>query len=612
MSQKIDVPGMGVVEFPDGMSDDQISAAIESNAPKQPHSLLEQAGIAGGAAFKGLAALPLAFADLTDAPNALSSKVMGIPYQSPSDRIKELGSAALSRLGLRMDEPNTKGERLMSDAVSGAFSAIGGPGSVARGMIAGGAAGLSSGLAREGGAGAGGQIAAGLVGGMTPVALEGAARSVGGALANAGAAIGSQFGNKRAIERLASQAIKTEAGANAPRIAAANLAATEYVPGAKPTVAQAIAEANMGTGDQFGGGIVALEKSLSGARGLEDILPSVAKGQQLAIVDPLQAMAGGSTRQAQDAAQSMAKAARASGAGAQYEAIAPTLTKVDADLVNLLSSPAGTKAYEMARAIAKNDAAVRASKGLPAIPFELTNQQGQIVGHSAQGLQYVKEALDSLSKDKALQAQLGLSGSALVPIKQIRSGLVDWMNQKIPGWQDARTNYGTQSNPVNRFQAGQAYLDAYKNEVGNATPGAFANALGRGEDAFFKRATGDPRGVKLHPLEEQHIANVGKQLARDAEMKRIASGTNAGGAGNLASSELAQVPNLLNRTAMVVNFMLKHIGMGANIPVAREVAQRLADPKAFNELLLRPVSDPARRVAEALQGASMGAISEQQ
>jgi hypothetical protein len=35
MPQQIDVPGMGIVEFPDGMDDDQIAAAIKQNMPKQ-------------------------------------------------------------------------------------------------------------------------------------------------------------------------------------------------------------------------------------------------------------------------------------------------------------------------------------------------------------------------------------------------------------------------------------------------------------------------------------------------------------------------------------------------------------------------------------------------
>lgn len=58
MPQQIDVPGMGIVEFPDGMDDDQIASAIKSNmAPKQVNTemtwaektiapLLEKYGIA--------------------------------------------------------------------------------------------------------------------------------------------------------------------------------------------------------------------------------------------------------------------------------------------------------------------------------------------------------------------------------------------------------------------------------------------------------------------------------------------------------------------------------------------------------------------------------------
>lgn len=38
MAQQINVPGMGVVEFPDGMSDDAIAKAIQANMPKTPEN----------------------------------------------------------------------------------------------------------------------------------------------------------------------------------------------------------------------------------------------------------------------------------------------------------------------------------------------------------------------------------------------------------------------------------------------------------------------------------------------------------------------------------------------------------------------------------------------
>jgi hypothetical protein len=584
-------------------------------APEKPqaqHDMLDKIGLMGSAAFRGITSLPLAAADASDAANAIAAKLTGRPYEAPSEQIKRLGESALSKAGLRLEQPNTKGERLAQDAVTGAFSTVGGPGSMARNMVSGGMAGLAGGNAREAGAGVGGQMLASLLGGMSPAIAENFLRGIGGIAGNAGAAIGAAYGNQRGINRLASQAIKTEAGADAPRIAAANLAGTEYLPGAKPTVAPSIAQANMGVPEQFGGGGVGLEKNLSGARGLEDVLPSIAKRNKLAMEEPLQLMAGGSTRKAQDAAQEMAKASRAAGAGAQYEALAAKQVANDHTLELLLNSPAGTKAMELARNISKNDNAVLQAAGKPSIPFELTDSKGNVLGYTAKGLQYVKEALDSVSGDKLLQAQLGLSGSALVPVKGIRSGLVSWMNKNIPGWEDARTAYAKQSGPLNRLQVGQEGLNKLQNEQGTLTPTSFMNVIGRNEDSFLKGATGSPRQIDMLPQEAEHFAGVGKQLARDAEMKRIASGINGAGSGNLASNEIAQIPNLLNRTAMVVNFMLKHVGGGANIPVAKEIAKRLGDPASFNELLLRPVGDPYRRVAESLMATSVGAVSQQQ
>lgn len=60
MPQRIDVPGMGVVEFPDGMSDDQISAAIKSNLPQDSLAgdVAKSAGIGLAHGTISLAGLP--------------------------------------------------------------------------------------------------------------------------------------------------------------------------------------------------------------------------------------------------------------------------------------------------------------------------------------------------------------------------------------------------------------------------------------------------------------------------------------------------------------------------------------------------------------------------
>lgn len=65
----VEVPGMGDVEFPDDMSDDQIAAAIKKNlAPSAEPSFLQgtkrAAGLTGRAIYEGVASLPLMAMDM--------------------------------------------------------------------------------------------------------------------------------------------------------------------------------------------------------------------------------------------------------------------------------------------------------------------------------------------------------------------------------------------------------------------------------------------------------------------------------------------------------------------------------------------------------------------
>jgi hypothetical protein len=57
MPQQIEVPGMGVVEFPDGMSDDAIAAALKQSMPPQPNVMQDVAKSAGSGFVKGVSGL---------------------------------------------------------------------------------------------------------------------------------------------------------------------------------------------------------------------------------------------------------------------------------------------------------------------------------------------------------------------------------------------------------------------------------------------------------------------------------------------------------------------------------------------------------------------------
>lgn len=143
--------------------------------------------------------------------------------------------------------------------------------------------GLGSGISRESGASPLEQAGYGLLGGMlAPVGVS-AAQKIGGGVADVGSLIGATFGHQPSISRLTKDAATNLAGDSARKLIPALRNATEFVPGAKPTVAEAIAEQTSGQPYVFGGKTARMQKTLSGATGVEDVLPSTVRAQQSAI-----------------------------------------------------------------------------------------------------------------------------------------------------------------------------------------------------------------------------------------------------------------------------------------------------------------------------------------
>ena len=172
-------------------------------------------------------------------------------------------------------------------------------------------AGTGAGLARENDVGPIGQFFSSLAGGTLAPSATGAAKYFGGKATDIGATMGAAFGSRRGVDRLTADAVTTAAGDSKQKVLAALMnRPSEYVQGVRPTVAEAIAEAQMGRPEQFGGGVVRLQKDLTGAQGIEDILPNVFAQQRAAMIDPIYRMAGGSTNAAQNRAQEVAAALR--------------------------------------------------------------------------------------------------------------------------------------------------------------------------------------------------------------------------------------------------------------------------------------------------------------
>ncbi len=408
----------------------------------------------------------------------------------------------------------------------------------------------------------------------------------GGAAADIGKTIGAAFGSNWATNKLAvDAAIRLAGEARDKIIGSLKSADGQGVAGYNPTVAEAIGGGQKAGQGQFGGATIAAQKALTGATGAEDVLLSARKAQDEAMLGPIQRMAGGADTQAQNAAQASAKSARTASAGVQYKALAPQQVAGDKQLETILQSPAGQQALGIAEKISANASAAQKASGETPIDFAIRNKAGKVVGFTAQGLQHIKEALDSMATDKSLQQSLGISAQSKNAIGDVRKALVGWMNKNVQGWEAARNAYAAQSQPVNKLQVAQTIAEKMQSEGGKLTPNTVLNALGRGEESLLKTSLGAPRQTNLQQLfgaDYPHLEGTAANLARRQETERIGNAVR----GNAPTgNEVPRLPNLLSRTSMLVNALLGKAGSRADEMVQRRLAEQMRDPQGYAALL---------------------------
>jgi hypothetical protein len=653
-------------------------SAPEVDAPKKEKNSdpLRQAALTGRAAFEGaFGHNPLL--DLQMAPVRAVAKQFGINVPDSGEMVK----AGLDKLGAY--SPETSGERVASDVTKGAVGALSGGGalkSAVGALLSGAAAGGAAGGVREAGGNGLWQLLAGLAGGLAVPAAGAAASGIANKAVDIGATVGAGMGNKASIEKLARDAANKISGPERDFIKAAESAATEYVPGAKPTTAEAIAQRNQLTQDVRAGATARLQKDLSGASGAEDILPSVAKQQKSAMATIIDRLAGGTGREAQDLAQKQAEFAR----NAETAPMREQALK-NANVAGVMAPKLEGEAARLGEAaIQKTELAT----GLPTKYAEQVLENG--AGRSStpeaialkQGADFKQMQADSLAtsghfplESKSITAKLdetlatpGIRASDVVDktLGAVRSKIAEFTNKDGvidsrdlytirkeigntiqtyaketsnwdkrltarletdvkkyidsaiegaggSGWKDYLSKYGSMSKDVDRLKVAQALSDKLRNEKGDLTSTGFLNVLGRGEDALLKTKSGQPRDTSIESLfgkDSESIRAIGEHLTRQELANKIAGDVKGSGASSLAAGEIPKIPNLLNRTAMVTNFMLKHMGAGANEPVARLVAEKMAQGR-YSDLLTKPASDPSRKVAEAILRASTATAATQ-
>lgn len=194
MTQSVEVPGMGSVEFPDGMTDSQIVAAIKANlspAPRAGFGLGMTPGkqrnrdVIINAANKGIAGLGdtmlNAPSNLWNLAKAGYGTVTGNPQemtQPPNFVSRGFDAAGFTKAG---NEPQTASERMMAAAGGGAAGMMVSPASSIAGLVRNAGVGSLSGLASQGTTEATGSPTAGAAVGVATPGLLAGGRAIGDA-----------------------------------------------------------------------------------------------------------------------------------------------------------------------------------------------------------------------------------------------------------------------------------------------------------------------------------------------------------------------------------------------------------------------------------------------
>jgi len=148
-----------------------------------------------------------------------------------------------------------------------------------------------------------------------------------------------------------------------------------------------------------------------------------------------------------------------------------------------------------------------------------------------------------------------------------------------PGsWTRYLRTYEQASEKINQMEIGQALEQKLRTSLGDKErAGVFANAVQNAAQTI-KTSTGQARFQKLEQvLSKEQITAVNKVLAdvqRDAKAQALAAKSNVG-----ALETGTELPNLLNRAALITNTVLKALKKDANEDINRIAAEMMLDTR---------------------------------
>lgn len=323
--------------------------------------------------------------------------------------------------------------------------------------------------------------------------------------------------------------------------------------GDKRTVGQIIADATQGTGDDFGGMIVRLEKELARE---SDALKSMYARQSKGRQDFIDSIAGTKEEFANAISQRESNAAQNYAAAFAPESQANVVG--DKVIQGILDNKFARIAFNEAKDIAKAEG--------NATPTKL--------------LHYVKLGLD---KQLAKSGDQALSIAEKKAVDGIKEKLINWVAKKNPAYEKARQQYQLDSMPINKMMVGQELKKALMTSLDKESPARFNTSL---QDAhkILKKATGFDRykGLEgiLSPSEMNGLKNISKELSVEAKAKTMAAASK-GSSSEIKGEVVLELPKILSRPIVITNHLLSILGKDRTQDYKNLLIKMVKNPDEF-------------------------------
>jgi hypothetical protein len=318
-----------------------------------------------------------------------------------------------------------------------------------------------------------------------------------------------------------------------------------------------------------------------------------------------------------------AEAARTAVSEPLYKQASETVIPVDPQLNSILERlPEGT--INAARNLAKLEGRpFTFGEVVPGV--ETATRVGGAPQITGESLHYIKRALSDIANS---QATKNVGKDVQRATQNVLGEYLNAVEKRIPAYGQARLSFAEASKPVNQsavLNEMRLILDA---PGGGERAKPFINALGKGEQALLKKATGYARYEEgdlakvLTPEQMTKVTQIANELVRDLKM---ADQAKAGATmyENVLRENIKgpRLPNILSAKVAVTNETLDILENKVNKKVMKALTDGMRTGKSLNELLnvvpaaqrnavLKAIQNDARMQSAATFGANALAESE--